>query len=47
MQDRFLLIGNSEGLSMLEMFPYSMGEHSVTVKGPDEAVHRELWRGER
>jgi hypothetical protein len=46
MQDRFLLLGTNEGLSMLEMYPLATSEIGQTVKGPSEAVQRELWHGE-
>lgn len=46
--DRFMLIGHDEGLSVLDMFPQEWTEDgNISVKGPDEAQARLIWRGER
>ncbi|KAH0588046.1 hypothetical protein H2248_006776 [Termitomyces sp. 'cryptogamus'] len=45
--DKFLLIGHDEGLSVLDMFPEEWAEDgSLSMKGPDEAQARLIWRGE-
>ncbi|KDQ29618.1 hypothetical protein PLEOSDRAFT_1038182, partial [Pleurotus ostreatus PC15] len=45
--ERLVLIGHDEGLSVLDMFPQEWNElGGITVKGPDEAQSREIWRGE-
>ena len=47
MNDRMLLIGHDEGLSVLDMFPqeWTDGGNLVT-KGQDEAHARVIWEGE-
>lgn len=44
-----MLIGHDEGLSVLDMFPQEWSESGagITIKGPDEARARLIWRGER
>ncbi|KAL0950093.1 hypothetical protein HGRIS_010094 [Hohenbuehelia grisea] len=45
--NRLLLIGHDEGLSVLEMFPHEWTQSgNVTVRGPEEAQARLIWRGE-
>ncbi|KAF9498711.1 hypothetical protein BDN71DRAFT_353746 [Pleurotus eryngii] len=45
--ERLVLIGHDEGLSVLDMFPQEWNNlGGITVKGPDEAQSREIWRGE-
>lgn len=47
MNDRLLLIGHDEGLSVLDMFPQEWTETgNITTKGPDEANARLMWEGE-
>jgi len=47
MNDRLLLIGHDEGLSVLDMFPQEWTETgNTTTKGPDEANARLMWEGE-
>ena len=47
MNDRLLLIGHDEGLSVLDMFPREWSDTgSITIKGPDEAKARLMWQGE-
>ncbi|KAK0461648.1 uncharacterized protein EV420DRAFT_1619179 [Desarmillaria tabescens] len=45
---RLLLIGHDEGLSVLDMYPQEWSETDVgiTIKGPEEAVSRQIWLGE-
>ncbi|KAK0207002.1 hypothetical protein DFS33DRAFT_1255800 [Desarmillaria ectypa] len=45
---KLLLIGHDEGLSVLDMYPQEWSETDVgiTIKGPEEAVSRQIWLGE-
>ncbi|KAF5371228.1 hypothetical protein D9758_004150 [Tetrapyrgos nigripes] len=45
--DRLLLIGHDEGLSVLDMFPREWNDSGgITLKGPEEAQARPIWVGE-
>ncbi|KIY42883.1 hypothetical protein FISHEDRAFT_68270 [Fistulina hepatica ATCC 64428] len=47
LNDRMLLIGHDNGLSVLDMYPRIWDEHGgTTVRGPEEAEARLIWRGE-
>jgi hypothetical protein len=47
LNDKLLLIGHDEGLSVLDMFPQEWTETgNITTKGPDEANSRLMWEGE-
>lgn len=47
LNDRLLLIGHDEGLSVLDMFPQEWTEAgNIATKGPDEASARLMWEGE-
>jgi len=47
MQDRFLLIGSQEGMSMIDTAPSLMDENADLVEGLGSAMQRDLWKGER
>lgn len=47
LNDRLVLIGHDEGLSVLDMFPQEWTDTgTLQSKGPDEAVARLMWQGE-
>ncbi|KIY42878.1 hypothetical protein FISHEDRAFT_68266 [Fistulina hepatica ATCC 64428] len=47
LNDRMLLIGHDNGLSVLDMYPRIWDERGgTTVRGPEEAEARLIWRGE-
>ena len=46
LNDRLVLVGHDEGLSVLDMFPQEWMDTGLCSKGPDEAVARLMWRGE-
>lgn len=47
LNDRLLLIGHDDGLSVLDMFPQEWTETGgITSKGPEDAQARVMWEGE-
>jgi hypothetical protein len=44
--ERLLLIGTDDGLSVLNLFPSEWTEHGLTQKGPHDAHSRVIWTGE-
>ena len=47
LNDRLVLVGHDEGLSVLDLFPQEWTDAgTLHCKGPDEAVARLMWRGE-
>lgn len=46
---KLLLIGHDEGLSVLDTYPqeWSDTEAGIRIQGPEEAVSRPIWYGER
>lgn len=46
---KLLLIGHDEGLSVLDTYPqeWSETEAGIKIQGPEEAVSRPIWFGER
>jgi hypothetical protein len=47
MQDRFLLIGTQDGLSMIDTAPSIIDQNANLVEGINGAIQRDLWKGER
>jgi hypothetical protein len=46
--NRIILVGHDDGLSVLDMLPQEWTDQGeALVKGPNEAVCRPIWRGER
>lgn len=46
LNDRLLLIGHDNGLSVMDMFPVEWDEHGLSEKGPADAEVRPVWEGE-
>ncbi|KAI0082509.1 hypothetical protein K474DRAFT_1655296 [Panus rudis PR-1116 ss-1] len=46
LNDRMLLIGHDEGLSVMDMYPKEWSEHGLLEKGPNDAQTRPIWIGE-
>ncbi|KAI0938160.1 hypothetical protein AcV7_003433 [Taiwanofungus camphoratus] len=46
LNDRLLLIGHDDGLSVLDMFPKEWSDDGLVEKGPADAEVRPIWEGE-